>query len=160
MACQAAQTSLQSLYSRHAFSGWRASTVNEVDLFCYPDAMAWTRKLTPPIILKDGRLLEILSDVRETMLTLPERHLFAGLQRHCGVASHSLGLGVGASYKSGFFCVSARRNTDAIRGAKPPSPLENRPAIVSRVVLFGSALFVSGAPVLLAVRGHFGLTLL
>jgi hypothetical protein len=40
--------------------------------------MAWTRNLTPPIVLKDGRVLETLSDVREVMLSLPERHLQNG----------------------------------------------------------------------------------
>jgi hypothetical protein len=38
----------------------------------------WTRKLTPPIVLKGGRVLETLADVRELMLSLPERHLGNG----------------------------------------------------------------------------------
>jgi hypothetical protein len=37
--------------------------------------MAWTRKLTPPIEIKGNRRLETLADVRDLMLTLPERHL-------------------------------------------------------------------------------------
>jgi hypothetical protein len=36
------------------------------------------RKLTPPIQLKDGRVLDTLADVRELMLSLPERHLQDG----------------------------------------------------------------------------------
>jgi hypothetical protein len=40
--------------------------------------MPWTRKLTPPIQLKDDRTLETVADVRELMLTLPERHLRNG----------------------------------------------------------------------------------
>jgi hypothetical protein len=41
-------------------------------------AMAWTRKLTPPIGLKDDRRLETLADVRELMLSMPESHLRNG----------------------------------------------------------------------------------
>jgi hypothetical protein len=37
--------------------------------------MSWTRKLTPPIELKDDRRLETLADV---MLGLPERNLQNG----------------------------------------------------------------------------------
>ena len=40
--------------------------------------MAWIRKLTPPIQLRDDRQLETLGDVRELMLGLPERHLQNG----------------------------------------------------------------------------------
>jgi hypothetical protein len=40
--------------------------------------MPWTRKLTPPIRLKDDRLLETLADVRSLILSLPERHLRNG----------------------------------------------------------------------------------
>jgi hypothetical protein len=41
--------------------------------------MSWTRKLTPPIELKDSRRLETLADVRDLMLTLPERQLQNGI---------------------------------------------------------------------------------
>ena len=40
--------------------------------------MARTRKLIPPLVLKDGRVLETLSDVRELMISLPEPHLRNG----------------------------------------------------------------------------------
>jgi hypothetical protein len=40
--------------------------------------MSWTRKLTPPIELNDGRRVETLADVRELMLSLPERHVRNG----------------------------------------------------------------------------------
>jgi hypothetical protein len=40
--------------------------------------MPWTRKLTPPIELKDERRLETLADVRELMLSIPESHLRNG----------------------------------------------------------------------------------
>lgn len=35
--------------------------------------MPWTRRLTRPIALKDGRLLITLADARAVMLALPER---------------------------------------------------------------------------------------
>jgi len=34
--------------------------------------MAWTRKLIPPLVLKDGRVLATLSDIRDMILGLPE----------------------------------------------------------------------------------------
>jgi hypothetical protein len=40
--------------------------------------MSWTRKLTPPIELNDGCRVETLADVRELMLSLPERHVRNG----------------------------------------------------------------------------------
>jgi hypothetical protein len=40
--------------------------------------MPRTRKLTPPIQLKDGRQLETLADVRKLMLALPESRLQNG----------------------------------------------------------------------------------
>jgi hypothetical protein len=40
--------------------------------------MAWTRKLTPPVELEDGRRLETLADVRELMLSMSESHLRNG----------------------------------------------------------------------------------
>jgi hypothetical protein len=35
--------------------------------------MAWTRKLTAPIILKDGRTIATVGGARAVMLSLPER---------------------------------------------------------------------------------------
>jgi hypothetical protein len=46
--------------------------------------VAWTRKLTPPIELKDNRVLETLADVRELMLSLPERHVRNGHWAYAG----------------------------------------------------------------------------
>jgi hypothetical protein len=40
--------------------------------------MSCTRKLTPPIQLKDDRTLETLADVRKLMLSLPESRLRNG----------------------------------------------------------------------------------
>jgi hypothetical protein len=37
-------------------------------------AMPWSRKLKPPLDLKDGRRLETLDDARRLLLTLPARH--------------------------------------------------------------------------------------
>jgi hypothetical protein len=34
--------------------------------------MAWTRKLTPPLVLKDGRALKTLADARDMILGLLE----------------------------------------------------------------------------------------
>ena len=34
--------------------------------------MTWSRKLIPPLVLKDGRVLETLSDARDMILGLPE----------------------------------------------------------------------------------------
>jgi hypothetical protein len=34
--------------------------------------MTWSRKLIPPLVLKDGRVLETLSDARDAILGLPE----------------------------------------------------------------------------------------
>jgi hypothetical protein len=34
--------------------------------------MVWSRKLIPPLVLKDGRVLETLSDARDMILGLPE----------------------------------------------------------------------------------------
>jgi hypothetical protein len=34
--------------------------------------MPWTRKLAKPIVLKDRRAIEKLSDARDSMFTLPE----------------------------------------------------------------------------------------
>ena len=36
--------------------------------------MPWTRKLLPPVALKDGRVIATLSDAARLMLTLPELH--------------------------------------------------------------------------------------
>jgi hypothetical protein len=35
--------------------------------------MTWARKLTAPIILKDGRMIATLGEARAVMLSLPER---------------------------------------------------------------------------------------
>jgi hypothetical protein len=37
---------------------------------CYPPAMPWSRNLTTPITLKDGRTIATLSEAREMMLSL------------------------------------------------------------------------------------------
>ncbi|MGO8912340.1 MAG: hypothetical protein ACLQDM_23850 [Bradyrhizobium sp.] len=36
--------------------------------------MTWSRKLSKPIPLKDGRILTTLADARAIVLALPERH--------------------------------------------------------------------------------------
>ena len=36
--------------------------------------MTWTRKLSAPIILKDGRAIATLSDAARLMITLPQLH--------------------------------------------------------------------------------------
>ena len=42
---------------------------------CYPPAMPWSRNLTTPITLKDGRTIATLNEAREMMLSLSQRRL-------------------------------------------------------------------------------------
>jgi hypothetical protein len=44
--------------------------------------MAWSQKLTPPLVLKDGRLLETLSDARDMILGLAEGRQRAPYWQH------------------------------------------------------------------------------
>jgi hypothetical protein len=44
--------------------------------------MAWTRKLTQPLVLKDGRELKTISDAREMILGLLEGQQRAPYWRH------------------------------------------------------------------------------
>jgi hypothetical protein len=44
--------------------------------------MAWTRKLTPPLVLKDGRALKTLSDARDMILGLLEGQQRAPYWQH------------------------------------------------------------------------------
>jgi hypothetical protein len=46
------------------------------------DAMAWTRDLTPPLVLKDGRALKTLCDARDMILGLLEGQQRAPFWRH------------------------------------------------------------------------------
>jgi hypothetical protein len=56
------------------------------NLIC--EKMPWTRKLSSPIDLKDGRILVALADARDVMQTLPRFHqrrehwLYAGALIH------------------------------------------------------------------------------
>lgn len=44
--------------------------------------MTWSRKLIPPLVLKDGRVLETLSDTRDMILGLPEGQQRAPYWQH------------------------------------------------------------------------------
>jgi hypothetical protein len=44
--------------------------------------MTWSRKLIPPLVLKDGRVLETLSDAREMILGLAEGRQCAPYWQH------------------------------------------------------------------------------
>jgi hypothetical protein len=44
--------------------------------------MPWSRKLTTPIILKDGRTIATLSQAREMMLSLPMEHRRGNMWRY------------------------------------------------------------------------------
>ncbi|HYC24806.1 MAG TPA: hypothetical protein VEC58_02110 [Roseiarcus sp.] len=46
--------------------------------------MAWSRRLSPPIFLKDGRELKTLSEARDMILQLPERQQRAAHWLHAG----------------------------------------------------------------------------
>jgi hypothetical protein len=45
-------------------------------------AMTWSRKLIPPLVLKDGRVLETLSDAGDMILGLAEGRQRAPYWRH------------------------------------------------------------------------------
>ena len=49
--------------------------------------MGWSRKLSPPLVLRDGRVLQTLSEAREMILGLPEGQQRAALQRDLDLAS-------------------------------------------------------------------------
>jgi hypothetical protein len=46
--------------------------------------MTWARKLTAPIILKDGRMIETLGEARAVMQSLPERRQHDALWLYAG----------------------------------------------------------------------------
>ena len=46
--------------------------------------MGWSRKLSPPLVLRDGRVLQALSDAREMILGLPEGQQRAAYWLHAG----------------------------------------------------------------------------
>ncbi|HXW21034.1 MAG TPA: hypothetical protein VEK35_11070 [Roseiarcus sp.] len=46
--------------------------------------MAWSRKFSPPVLLKDGRELKTLSDARDMILRLPEGQQRAPYWLHAG----------------------------------------------------------------------------
>src|SRR5580692_11133403 len=51
-------------------------------ILCYSSAMAWSRKISPPLVLKNGRQLQTLSDARDMILGLLEGQQRAPYWQH------------------------------------------------------------------------------